>query len=169
MRKCKRNILLVFCILLIIIILFFPCSEEAYFIPALEVVDVGVYINDEPVKQNDKQIPIDPIEKKLMAKIRYNFIVSYLTEYSSLKKFLDWKENRLKKLNEMAEKYPSYTISTEEMKFEEAFKKKYNNNFTFYRLKLSLILIELAIIILIACFSYILFCVVLRKEKKGER
>ncbi|MHA1233248.1 MAG: hypothetical protein ACTSQJ_16785 [Promethearchaeota archaeon] len=174
MKKCKRNIILIFGYLLIIFVLFIPYHEEIY-----EISDIKPLTEDEipeggALRQYDYVVyrynslrgkysiakdikPINPIFgsiiKKSLPENRFKFLPLYIVNIINHNSFIKWGRN-LEREN------------TKYFKIEIAFRKKYDGNFHYYKLNLEFYITEIVIILIAAGFTFILLCVVLSKSKK---
>ncbi len=174
MSKCKKNILLIFGYLLIVAILFIPYIKFAYYIPKYFIFENGKskeiaappvgYILDKPFK------PASKLSSKSLNRKGFRFLPLYLFDAISYQKFKNWK-NQITKESTKYLNEEKKIITTEELfKLEYKFIEKYKGYLIYDKVRLDFFLTELAIIILAGGFTYILFCVVLRKsEKRGEK
>lgn len=136
MRKCKRTILRLFVLLLVISILFVPYSG--------------------PIS---KKRFIKYEKGKIQIKKGYMFTPAFV--YKSL---------RFKKLiNEFKLKLSEQHESEEKSSMEDTIFLLEISGLLEYKLRSKVLLIEISLIFLAGGFAYILFCLVLRKEKRGEK
>lgn len=139
--KCKRNILLVFGYLLIVIVLFIPYSKTNDFVEYSEGI---LWFKKEgfifsPIFLYKKIIPEEISQEKKIKLEKYKSNRDTKIIFSK-----DWSKEK--------ERFPEIT--------ESDLKK--------YAIRIEVLISEVAIVFLTTGFAYILFCVPLRKEKGGE-
>jgi len=131
MRKCKRNIILIFGYLLIVAILFIPYTKP-----------YAKYTEKKGWQKKDGFM-FTPI-------FIYKLFNPEKSEYEYI----------------LDKKPPEFSEEVDKFMEEEEYKKLTKSDIRKYKLRLEFFICELAIVLLIGIFTYILFCVVLRKYER---
>jgi hypothetical protein len=159
---CGRNTFLIFGFLIVLTSLFMPYKKEAY-------VTADSLASEIPEKYGDPgEGTIGVLETKPLDDRGVKFFPFFISDAIRHREFLKWKDQttqegeRIRANKETLEREDIYYL-------EREFYKKYNGMFEYNNFWLEFYLTEILIILFIAGFSYILFCVVLKKKKKTIR
>ena len=160
--RCTRNTFLIFGFLIVLTSLFMPYEREAY-------VTADSVKAEIPEKYGDPgEGTIGILETKQLDKRGLKFFPFFISEAIQKRKFLKWRDQivvegeRIRANKEVLEREDIYYL-------EREFYKKYDGTFEYDKFWFEFYLTEVLIILFMAGFSYILFCVILRKKKKVVR
>lgn len=194
MKKCKRNIILIFVFILIVNSLFFPCKRIHYgFHYGLQETEEEFSESDYSEWFGDDEMIVE-LYKRLLEieteKLLYNY---------SLKEFLEWAEfYKIRRVSSeyvkvffplvksRANKYKAYvkwefslfllilgkkneTRTEKEKIYHEKikeFQEKFGYEPSYHQILDVMFFIELQLLILMGVFAYIIFCVELKKSEK---
>lgn len=170
MNKCKRSIFLIFGYLLILAVVFIPCVYNSYVIPEYYNLETEETVKW-PYEFNEISMsnltPRSGIAKRFVSnEIKLvPFLIISVVKHGNYTK---WRKRTEKEINE-AQKGKKIFTTEEILLLEVRFIEKYGGIFYFYELNTEFFLMEIAIILFVGSLAYILFCVMLRKEKRREK
>ena len=175
MKKCKRKFLIIFGFLLAAITLIVPYSRETYCISAFGEYEEGVgYVAAE--------YPILPPNFDVRRRVRFNhnswlstrtvrtgykLLPLYFADVKNHNKFKIWKKNKEEEGIKLKEQ--GHVLTPEEIRFYVLYEfiEEYKGEFQYNKFRLDIFIIEVVAILIITGVVYILFCLVLRKERRA--
>ena len=175
MKKCKRNIFLIFGYLLIVIVLFIPCEQGIY-----SLSEVDGYPEDVPELESGLPegapppplpdlIPVRVLDyrkmtKRTFHKIEIKPLPLYIVNLVNYQNFKKWKREKEKVWNSIISKDK---ITIEELFYlQNEFIDEHDGEFRFFSINADIYVLEIMLTLLVAGFAYIIFCQVLRKREE---
>ena len=160
--RCEKNTFLIFGFILLLILLFIPYKREAY----VTADSLEARIPEKYGKSGSGNFGIlltKPLDQKGL-----KFFPFFISDAILHRKFIKWKDQTYEEGERI--RANKQVLETEDVFYlEREFYKKYDGIFSYDKFWLELYLTEVVLVLLLAGFSHILFCVVLRKKKKVVR
>jgi hypothetical protein len=160
--RCQRNTFLLFGFLIVLTLLFLPYKREAYVTSdSMEARIPEKYGN--PGEGTPGILALQQLDQKGL-----KFFPFFVSDAIHHRKFLKWKDRTMEEGEQI--RSGKEVLETEDIYYlEREFYKKYDGIFTYDKFWLEFYLTEILVILFTAGFSYILFCILLRKKKKVVR
>jgi len=163
---------LIFGYLLILAAIIVPIAEWEYYIPQYWDGEAQKMIPAPPAgftfDEQDKISPRAKLNERIIKAGGFKLLPLFVADAIKHKKFLDWKKQVESKEERVTGN--KKVFSTEELFYylESEFLKKYGGSYFYVKFRTELFLNELALIVLMGTFMYILLCVILRRPVKGQ-
>jgi hypothetical protein len=162
MTRCKRNTLFVFGFLIVLTVIFVPYKRESYVTG--DTVEARI-----PEKYGDPgEGTAGILVTQQMDQKGLKFFPFFVSGAIQHHKFIEWKDRTVEE-GERIRAGKNVLENKDIYYLEREFYKKYDGLFIYDKFWLEFYLTEILIIIFMVGFSYILFCVLLRKKKKVIR